>query len=119
MDGAPQCANLYLWLQAFESGTLPEDDLEDGDDWEYVEEDGDNKLNGETQSSGQAQSKAIPLAEVSQQVFQEHAGQSGLEDVDTSASDKSQAGTSTFSDLELTSSSDSESSESGADHRKH
>ncbi|CAL5225505.1 g8334 [Coccomyxa viridis] len=106
-------------LQAFESGTLPEDDLEDGDDWEYVEEDGDNKLNGETQSSGQAQSKAIPLAEVSQQVFQEHAGQSGLEDVDTSASDKSQAGTSTFSDLELTSSSDSESSESGADHRKH
>lgn len=103
-------------MQAFESGTLPEDDLEGGDDWEYAEEDGDNKLNGEVQSNGQAQN-GTPLAEVSQQVFQQHGHQSSFQDADTSASDKSQAGSSTFSDIELTSSSDSESSESGADQR--
>ena len=68
-----------LKLQAFEDGTLPEDDLEEGDDWEYVEENSSHQLNG---------------------------------DADTSASDRSQAGSSSFSDIELTSSSDSDSSES-------
>ena len=77
------------------------------------------KLNGEAQSNGKAESKGVSLAEVSQQVFQEHGHQSSFEDADTSASDRSQAGSTTFSDLELTSSSDSESSESGADQRKH
>ena len=92
---------------------MPEDDLEDGDDWEYAEDDGGSGINGE------ARVKGVPLAEVSQQVFQEHSQQNSFADADTSASNKSQAGSSTFSDIELTSSSDSESSESGAYHKEH
>ena len=95
-----------LKLQAFEDGTLPEDDLEEGDDWEYVEENSSHQLNGD------AHGKGVPLAEVAGQVFQEHSNQASFTDADTSASDKSQAGSSSFSDIELTSSSDSDSSES-------
>ena len=81
---------------------MPEDDLEDGDEWDYVEEDGGKGLNGE------AASRSVPLAEISQQVFQEHGYQGSSTDAETSASDKSQAGSCTCSDLELLSSSDSD-----------
>ena len=75
-----------------------------------MEEDGGDRLNGKSVSRG------VPLAEVSQQVFQEHGSQGSSTDAETSAPDKSQA-CSSFSDLELLSSSDGESSESEVYHR--
>jgi len=106
-------------LQAFESGILPENDLQGGDDWNFVEEGEGIRLNGDTQSRG------TPLAEMSRQVLEEHAHQGRFSDADTSASDKSQA-SSSFSDIELTSSSDmlltsssdSESSESEVNEKR-
>ncbi len=75
--------------------------------------------------NGDAQSRGIPLAEISRQVLEGHAHHGTFSNADTSASDKCQA-SSSFSDIELTSSSDmpltsssdSESSESEVDEKR-
>lgn len=72
------CDEFFVfWLQAFEDGALPEEDLQTEEDWEYVGEAGKQKLNGSAQAAG------IPLAEITRDIFSEHGKHEEFSDMDT------------------------------------
>ena len=72
------CDDFFVfWMQAFEDGALPEEDLQTEEDWEYVEEAGKQKLNGSAQAAG------IPLAEITRDIFSEHGKHEEFSDMDT------------------------------------
>ena len=64
-------------LQAFEDGALPEEDLQTEEDWECVEEGGEQRLNGSAHAAG------IPLAEITRDIFPEHGTHEEFSDMDT------------------------------------